>query len=114
MRRIRIPKVQTPPLRYEVWWVDANYDNEYDGPVKDFKSELLLLPHVGYHTKTTKTTVDIASEATVHEGEVSVRDIMTIPRVHIVEMRPLYTLEEARAVLQKEVLPDAKPQGRDD
>lgn len=96
-KRFKIPKVTSPPTRYEVWWVDANFDNEYDGIARDFKPELLHLPHVGYHTHTTRDTIALAGEAQIEEDGLHVRDIMTLPRVHIYDMKPLFTEEEFRA-----------------
>ena len=101
-KRVKIPALTVPPTRYEVWWVDANFDNEYDGPARDYKSELIRLPQTGYHTKTTREVIVLAGSAPVIDGEVHVRDLMIIPRVHITAMTPVYTEEEFRAKAQAE------------
>ena len=93
----KVPKLTVPPTRYEVWWIDANHENDYDGPADEFESELVLLPHIGYHTKTEKDHIVLSSEYDVADGVVHIRDNMTVPRVHIRDMKVLRTEEEFRA-----------------
>ena len=110
-RRFKVPKVTSPPRRYEVWWLDANFDHDYDGPARDFESHLVLLPHVGYHVGTKGDHIVLAGEAAVEDGQTNVRDLMTIPVVHIRDMKALYTEDE---FLQKEKRDAAHEEGRKD
>jgi hypothetical protein len=98
--KFRPPKVTSPPTRYEVWWLDANFDHDYDGPARDFESSLVLLPHLGYHVGTKKDHIVLAGEASIEDGQTNVRDLMTIPIVHIREMKKLFTQEEYDATLE--------------
>jgi len=74
---------------YLVRWTDANHDNEYDGPSAGFESSLIEDSHVGFHTKTAKDHIVLASSCIVLDGANSSRWHLTVPRVHITAMLEL-------------------------
>ena len=96
-RKFKVPRITTPATIYLVRWLDANYDQDYDGPAHEYASGLVTCSHAGFHTKTERDHVVLAGSSDVEDGINHARFQMTIPRIHIISMEVLRATEEPAA-----------------